>query len=326
MKLSMQLVREVQTVFAAWLWETEHWHFLQTPSAVDKWDFLKMLLPIGRNCQAKQTPWKIPFQEAKEELWPFSHLKINRSPVFLMISLLFASGFFVWRWFGGGFSFVCLGSLFLKYLCKNQEPATGIQLLFPLKVFSVCLQNRQLSHQQCRSDCPANLTTWRNVVSKGQKVIVASFTSEDYQAAFIMISGLFYFCVFKRTKPHLSHNKYIKWIKVFVKQFITKIKRHQQAIKSHLYSIFPWEFSAQLPFYINHRFSSLAGKEIRVSYSRAKLIQMSKPATSSDTGCYQICFIFLFSMGRRNLRPQYFSLLGFRVSPQESLLSKHFAL
>lgn len=178
-----------------------------------------MLLPIGRNCQAKQTPWKIPS---------------------------FCFGFFVWRWFGVFFSFVCSGCLFLKYLCKNQEPATGIQLVFPLKVFSVCLQNGQLSHQHCRSDCPANLTTWRNVDSKGQKVIVASFTSEDYQASFIMISGLFYFSVFKRTKPHLSHNKYIKWIKVFVKQFITKIlkKRHQQAIKSHLYSIFLWEFSA----------------------------------------------------------------------------------
>lgn len=78
---------------------------------MDNWEFLKMLLPIGRNCQAKQTPWKIPFQEAKEELWPFSHLKINRSPIFLMISLLFASGFL----FGGGLVFFF--HLFVRDVC-----------------------------------------------------------------------------------------------------------------------------------------------------------------------------------------------------------------
>lgn len=170
-----------------------------------------MLLPIGRNCQAKQTTWKIPFQEAKE-LWPFSHVKINSSPVFLIISP-FLGGvegggrvLFVWRWFGVGFfSFFVWGfCLFLKCLYKNQEPATGTQLLFPLKVFSVCLQKGQPSPQQCRSASPANLITWRNLVSGSQKVIIASFTSEDYQDTFIMNSGLFYFTILKRTKPHLS--------------------------------------------------------------------------------------------------------------------------
>lgn len=58
-------------------WETEHRHFLQTPSAVTKQEFLKMLLPVGRDCQAEQTTWKSQFQEDEEQPWPFSHRKTN---------------------------------------------------------------------------------------------------------------------------------------------------------------------------------------------------------------------------------------------------------
>jgi len=119
LKLSLQLVRGELTVFAA----CEKQSTGTACKHCQQWvtgNFLKMLLPIGRNRQTKQTPWKIPFQQAKEELWPFSHLKINRSPVFLMISL-FCSGFFllvclevVWCWD----LFVCFKNTFIR--TKNQ--------------------------------------------------------------------------------------------------------------------------------------------------------------------------------------------------------------
>lgn len=105
-------------MFAAWLWEIEHWHFLLTPAAGDGFEgeFLKMLLPTGRNRQANQTTWKIPLQEAKEQLWLFPHLQINRS---FSYDVPFGAGFSLLVCLEVGWC--CVGrmvSLVLKYLFK----------------------------------------------------------------------------------------------------------------------------------------------------------------------------------------------------------------
>lgn len=77
-----------------------------------------------------------------------------------------------------------LGGLFgFKVPFESSKSSCWDRALSPLEVFSVCLQQGQPSHHQCRSHCPANPSTWTNLGSGGQKVIAASFPSEDYQAA-----------------------------------------------------------------------------------------------------------------------------------------------
>lgn len=129
-------------MFAAWLWETEHWHFVLTPAAVDELEgeFLEMLLPTGRNHQAKQTTGKIPLQEAKEQPWLSPHLKINRS-----FSYDFPLGLgFHWL-FGGGLVLGWMVCLVLKHLFKAQKAAAGIKFLFLWRC-SECACSKGSSH------------------------------------------------------------------------------------------------------------------------------------------------------------------------------------
>lgn len=79
-----------------------------------------------------------------------------------------------------------LGGLVLKYLLKAQKAAAGTELSF-LWRSSACACSKGSPHHQCRSHCPANPSTWTNLGSGGQKVIAASFPSEDYQAAWLWV-------------------------------------------------------------------------------------------------------------------------------------------
>lgn len=124
-----------------------------------------------------------------------------------------------------------------------------------------------------------------------------------------MILGSVYFTVFRRTKSHLSHNKYIK---VSGKQLITKtkqnkkIKMQSEAICTAsspgnsvlLIAVLHWSF-----FFISREenMSPICTQE--QSWS-----QCLSPATSSDTPSDQNCFIFLFLLKEEAETHGYLSL------------------
>lgn len=142
MKWSMQLIREVLTALA-----------LHTNTIINGWlGKFEDTAANRKKLSNKTNHLENPVSGGQRTVAIFT-TDIKRSPVLLMISLC------------------CFGLL----VCLEV-----LWWLFPLPVFSVCLQKGQHSHQQCRSGCPVNFTTWRNLVLGGQEVIVASFTSEGY--------------------------------------------------------------------------------------------------------------------------------------------------
>lgn len=109
--------------------------------------------------------------------------------------------------------------------------------LFPLKVSKVCLRQGQVTPPG-QVTLPSKSLHLDKSGFRRQKKKFPQASHLKPTSCFIMISDLLYFTVLKSTKPHLSRNKYIK---VSGKQLITKTKGIS---RSHLYSIFPWEFSA----------------------------------------------------------------------------------